>query len=225
MEQPLVPIRNIDELKKILFIQKSVTQTAVNEMTELLSDEGEMRSAKIVNDAERMLIDKYASYPTLSEFAVSPNLANASKWGATFGVAVLVGSLILEEIKEMQPHFEPVLRHMFVLLLKEMAQPQHAYLIEPLEKALIVKMKAEDGGEITEEERKAFVRRIVTQLTEAIVIVGIEYGIIQTKTDGFTITPLGRRVLLHMLDAQRFVDEMTEAHKRFQSVKPKLSMS
>lgn len=220
-DRPLVPINSVDELKKILFIQKTVTDRAKNEMLSIATDGmGNPKAAPAFIAEERKLLTKYANYPTLSEMSAEPDaLMNGTKWGATFGVAILVGGLIVEELKRMQPHLEPVLRHMLLLLLDELNHPRHKYLVEPMEKSLTITSKAAPGKE------QAIKRQVCTDLADAIIAVGTQYGIVSAKQSGIALTPLGKRVFLHMVDAQRFVQEMGKAHVRFQTAKPKLSMS
>src|SRR5271157_6337039 len=97
-EHQIVAIKTIDELKKILFIQKTVTERAKAEMLAIATDGvGNPKAAPVFIAEERRLLQKYADYPTLSEMASEPEaLMNGTKWGATFGVTVLVSGLIIE---------------------------------------------------------------------------------------------------------------------------------
>jgi|GEM_PF-4733951 len=221
-ERPLAPISSMEEFKKILFIQKTVSDRARNEMLGIATDSmGNPKAAPVFIAEERKLLTKYANYPTLSEMSAEPDaLMNGTKWGATFGVTILVGGLIIEELKRMQPHLEPVLRHMLMLLLDELNYPRHKYLVEPMENSLQIKSKVASGV-----NSAAIKRQVCTDLADAIIAVGSQYGIVKPKQGGVTLTPLGKRVFLHMVDAQRFIQEMGKAHVRFQTVKPKLSMS
>lgn len=221
----IVAIKTIDELKKILFIQKTVTDRAKAEMLDIATDGvGNPKEAPQFIAEERRLLTKYANYPTLSEMSDEPEaLMNGTKWGATFGVAVLVSGLIIEEVKRLQPHLKPVLRTLLVLMLDELNNPQHRYLVEPLERSLTITSKADPS------KAAAIKRQICTDCANAMIAVGKQYGIVDDEPDSYTsakigLTPLGRRVFLHLVDAQRFIDEMGEAHARFQSAKPKLSM-
>lgn len=220
-EKQITPIASVDDLKKILFIQKTVTDHAKAEMLAIATDGvGNPRAASQFILEERKLLTKYANYPTLSEMADEPEaLMNGTKWGATFGVAILVGGLIIEEVKRMQPHLEPVLRHMLILLLDELNHPQHKYLIEPMERSLTVTSK------VKPEQAAAIKRQMCTDLADAMVAVGTQYGLVKSKQGGVILTPIGKRVFLHMVDAERFVRDIAKAHARFQSVKPKLSMA
>lgn len=114
---------------------------------------------------------------------------------------------------------KPVLRHMVMLLLKELHKPEHRYLIEPLEQNLKINSKS-----MAEGQRSAVKRQIVMELADVIIGVGSRYGLMTKKDGTVMITPVGRRVLFHMVDAQRFIDEMSKAHIRFQAIKPRLSM-
>lgn len=220
MDRPLIPIRNAEDLKKILFIQKTVTEQAKNEMLAVATDGiQDPKTAKAFIAEERKLLEKYANYPTLTEFADSPDLTNGAKWGATFGVTILVGGLIIKEVETRLPHMKPVLRHMVMLLLKELHKPEHRYLIEPLEQNLKINSKS-----MAEGQRSAVKRQIVMELADVIIGVGSRYGLMTKKDGTVMITPVGRRVLFHMVDAQRFIDEMSKAHIRFQAIKPRLSM-
>ncbi len=234
--RPIVAIQTVEELKKILFIQKTVTERAKAEMLAIATDGvGNPKAAPKFIAEERKLLQNYANYPTLSEMANEPDaLMNGTKWGATFGVAVLVSGLIIEEVKRLQPHLEPVLRHMLMLMLDELNYPRHRYLVEPLEKNLTITSKADPT------KSAAIKRQICTDCANAMIAVGKQFGIVSEKPStkgyysggsnengkgGVALTPLGKRVFLHLVDAQRFIEEMSVAHGRFQSAKPKLSMA
>lgn len=226
---PIVQLKNLDDLKKILFLQKTITAQAKNELIAAISD-NTLESGDVLEQAqtfvkeERKVLAKYAAYPTLTEYQLMPNSYDGYKWGATFGVTLLVGELIFEQLKTAHPHFTPVIRQLFILFLSELDNPQHEYLIEPLEKALRFKVTS-DGEEIAMDKQKSYMRGLVNQFAETIVSLGDGYGFVKMKTGGVAITPLGRRLLLHLVDASKFVEDMTAAHVKFQTSKPKLSMN
>lgn len=229
--ETLVQIRNVDDLKKVLFLQKTITSRAKNELLAVAGDkslepDGDLEEqAEYFIEEEGKLLDRYAKYPTLTEFQLMPHLYDGTKGGATFGVTLLVGELIFEQLRISHPHFGPVIRQLFILLLSELDHPQHAYLIEPLEKHLRFKVTTEGGEEVSQQQQHAFVRDLVNKFVETTVAVSDGYGIVEARPGGVAITPLGKRVLLHLVDASKFVEEMTKAHTKFQSIKPKLSMT
>lgn len=231
-EQPIVNIRTLDDLKKIMFVQRMVTTRAKQELLAVASDaqllqdpRNTSKKAREFMAEERKILEKYANNPTLTEFNLLPNLKGGTHFGATFGVTLLVGELILEQVKALQGRFEPVLRRMFMILLMELDSPKHNYLVEPLEKALKFNITKPDGSPVPPEEQETYKKRMVHNLAEAFLIVAMEYGLVGTgrQEEGFHITDLGRRVLLHLLDAEKFVNQLVEAHTRFQIIKPKPS--
>ena len=228
---PLARLDSVEDLKRVLFMQKTIAQQVRREMAALMSTkelmEGKItgpEEVKRVVGAQARLLEKYASYPTLSEFAFHPNLAGATKWGATFGVAIMARILVVDQIKAILPQFSPVARNMYRLILQELDNPTHEYLIEPLEKALKMSVTTEDGKMASVEESKEMTRKLIYQFAEVSVVVSMQYGLVGGQPGGFVITPTGRRVLLHLVDAEVFLDQLTEAHKRFQQEQPKLSL-
>jgi hypothetical protein len=189
--KPLVPIRSEDELQKVLFIQRSCTRAAKNEILALAMDNREPEKFIL---AAKALLEKYAKYPTLTEFAENPKWANVYKWGATFGVAALIGSLIIEEVKALQPQFAPALRQMLLVILKGLDQPERESL--PME------AEAKDAVEL-------------------LVAMSAAYGLMVRVKDKVALTVTGKRVLMHLADAARFIEEMGKANKKFQSKKLK----
>ena len=231
MSHQMLSLKTVDELNKVLHLQKTITQRAKVELLAIARDElvpegDDFTEEQVAGfmEQEQRLLGKYASYPTLTEFAINPKTYDQGKWGATFGVALIVGELVFEQVRHMQPQFGSVLRQMFILLLNELDNPTHEYLVQPLEKSLKFEVTSEDGGEVPSEKQKLYVRSLVQGLIEDFIMVATEYGIVDTTEEGFFITEMGKRVLLHMLDVSKFIEEMLEAHGRFQSSKPKLSV-
>jgi len=206
----LIPVKSADELQKILFIQRSCTLVAKNEMLALVIRNRDPEKYIL---AAKKLLAKYASYPTLTEFAADPKLTNVYKWGATFGVTALVGGLILQEVGALQPEFVPVLLRAFLLLLKELDQPEHKSLVE----LLIGELKVEHISTWQAER----IRLALAGLVETFVAVSAQFGLMTQGKEKAALTPTGKRVLMHLASAARFIDEMNKAHEKFQSKKPK----
>jgi len=78
--------------------------------------------------------------------------------------------------------------------------------------------------EATDEQGRQFTRRLLYQLAERLLLSSAQYSIVMQVPMGFAITDTGRRVLLHLTDADIFLKELVEAHRRFQGERPKLSL-
>ncbi len=227
----LVPLNTLEDLKHVLYVQKTIGQDVRREMISLATTK-ELATGKVSGPEEMRriimgqsrLLEKYAKYPTLSEFAFHPSLVGASYWGATFGVAIMVKTLILDPIRATMPVFAPFMRNIYMLVLKELNNPTHEFLIEPLEEAIKFRVTAgEDGEEVDNEKSKMLTRRLLYQAIESLLMISVQYGTVEAAPVGFCISDMGRRCLLHLVDADIFLNEMVEAHKRFQQQKPKLS--
>jgi uncharacterized membrane protein (DUF485 family) len=229
----LFRIRDVEDLKKVLLRQKLCTRQAAEELAKIASNENlqavegepeEKQKEKVftIIKAEQLLLEKYAMYPTMTEFNAMPNTPDlAIKWGATFGVALLVGELILEQVKQIQGTFEAALRSLYLILLVELDNPTSEYMIEPLERAIKVELKDKSGKPLSPDRQVAFKRQLIRQLIEAFCLVSVSYGVMDAHKGGaYSLTPLGRRVMLHLIDAQRYITLISDAHKRFQGEKP-----
>jgi hypothetical protein len=232
MPKPLVRLGTMDDLKKVLFAQKVIAQEVRREMMSLVTTE-QLATGKLSGPEEirrvvlgqRQLLDKYAKYPTMSEFSFHPSLVGATKWGATFGVAIMVKAFVVDPVKAAMLPFAPFVRAVLALILKELNDPVHEYLIEPLEEMMRLRFIEADGSDVGGDKAKQISRKLIYQLAESILMVSAQYGLVAGGPAGFAITDLGRRVLLHMIDADLFLTELTAAHKKFQSIRPKLSVA
>jgi len=169
-----------DELQKVLAIQTIITSSAVKEIAAWgdVSD-----PAKFIAYAAKVL-EKYARYATLTEFKLTPNLADSEKWGATFGVTAIVGAIVLEQARQLL-RVQSDLRLEFLRFLADLDEQGK----KP------INMNA--------------LNRIFAVLSES-------YGIVWVNDDKISLTVVGRRVYLHLLDAMKFVDDVTEATQKFQ---------
>ena len=229
--KPLVSLATLEDLKRVLFTQKVIAQECRREMMALATDK-ELATGKVSGpeEARRLiagqadLLGKYASYPTLTEFALQPNLAGASKWGATFGVAIMAKVLVIDPAKSAMPAFAKLIRPAYLLTLKELDNPTHQYLIEPLEDVFRMVVTSEDGDAVDEKEGKTLTRRILYKIVEGLLSISAQYGIVEGGGGAFRVTDMGRRVMLHLMDSQRFLEELLVANKRFQIERPDFRM-
>ena len=233
---PLVRLDNLEDLKRVIFTQKTLAQEVRREMMGLATTK-ELATGKVSGPEESRriimgqtkLLEKYSRYPTLSEFAFHPSLAGATRWGATFGVAILVKALITDPVRTMfaqagQTALVPFIRPLYTVVIKELNNPTHDFIIEPMEEVVKLRITTEDGKQVDEQLSTATSKRLLYQLAEQLLMISVQYGIVEGAIMGFTISDMGRRVLLHLIDSDTFLTELTQAHKKFQSARPELSV-
>lgn len=190
----LILLNSIDDLKKVLVIQQAITRQAETEIDALIK----LKPAQYVAAAKRLL-KKYAGYPTFTEFADKPDLANSYKWGATIGVAALLGGLVIRYIQHLQPKFAPIVHTVFLITLMELSNPTHTSLLAALEDKI----------------GHAFPSQSLRPLLETVVVVSASFGLMSNRNKNATLTLTGQRVLLHWADIECFIDEVTEAQRQF----------
>ncbi len=175
----IVPINSKAELEKVLAIQKAISEGAAAEVLDISSTSDPEAFLK----AATALIEKYSRYATLTEFDHMPSLADGEKWGATFGVTTLVGTLILhpaQGLLKTQEDLKPV----FIKFLLDMDNKKSQIKVD-------------------------VVYGVFGMLAEA-------HGLVWAKGNDIALTVAGRRVLLHLLDAAKYVDEIVAATANYQ---------
>jgi len=229
--QPVVSIDTVEDLSRILTLKRIISRRAGEELLNIAGDkvlEGNPNPShedtlQFIKE-EQELLRKYANYPSLTEWNLMPELHAGSKWGSTFGVTILVGEVILENMHQQHPGLPiSALQKILMTVLGELNKPTAPYLIDSVQRYTKFNLERQDGQPLNENDRNLFVRQILAHLLEDLITILEKYGLVEGKETGIALTPLGHRVLLHMKDASDFVVILTEAHTRLQSEKPNLT--
>ena len=147
----LVAAGTQEELRRALTAQRAIAEAAVAEVLAAV-DPAAVDPARYASAGTRVLMN-YARYPTLTEFSRMPNLAAISWWGATFGVAALVGMLVLKAAQAVLGS-DADMRLPYLLLLVRLDRPgREVALATPAEKVLAALSEqfgvlAAGGGEV-----------------------------------------------------------------------------
>lgn len=234
-EIPVLRIETLEDLKKVLFLQRQITRKAHDELEAVASDnvldaDPDPTKVKKFMKEESELLRSYAIRPTLTEWAYNGGIndlmpyGSAQAWGATFAVAILTSELVLEQVRAMHPQFTPTIKSVFLQLLAAETQMKTTLSEGELEDVVMkFNVTKPDGTPIEDESIKKQIQAGLNDLVSTIVATGLEYGLFEDRGKGaHIITNLGVRVLLHMQDTLRFVLVMSEAHKKFQSEVPAL---
>ena len=221
----LLTIRSIPELQDALSQQRTFTRKVLEELDTLgaqlpdeASPEEEIKVAAELKAREYHLLARYSELPTLTEFQQLPALRGMSYAGGTFGVAAVVGEVLLSTVRGIAPGFVRLHRIIMLLLLKEMDDPTSADsdLVDPVVRFMRLQMH-ESLSKLGEEERSKLVHETVRPLVQAMLLVLYEYGVVEIPdANGYRLTPVGKRVFLHLFDVQRFIDAVSAAHIRLQ---------
>jgi hypothetical protein len=227
---PVVTIDTVEDLSRILTLKRIISRRANEELLNIAGDKilqanqnPSHEDALQFMKEETELLRKYASYPSLTEWNLMPELHAGSKWGSTFGVTILVGELILENMRQQHLGLPlGALQKMLLVILGELNKTTASYLVEAVQRFTRFTVERQDGTPLSEEERDRFVYQILAHILEDFITIMERYELVEGKEAGVSITPLGHRVLLHMKDATDFVTVLTEAHTRLQSERPNL---
>jgi hypothetical protein len=231
-DTPVIRIDTLEDLKKALFLQKQMTRRAHDELQTVAGDsvlEGnpnpDPETIKKFMKDEANLLKTYAFRLTLTEWAMGGVTAgNTAQWGATFGVALIVGELILAQVNSMHPGYGAAIKGFFVNLLalenRLRLNGDDTSEIDGLVMNFNVTKK--DGTPVDDEATKTKIRKGLHEVLHTILAAGIEYGLFEETETGHQITKTGHRVMLHMHDVQTFVETLAAAHARFQNEVPAL---
>ncbi len=221
----LFAIRTLSELNHLLHQQRSMTRQATSELDDIIKNvctpenhEDEEYIASITMQREFELLERYAVLPTLTEHERNVHLRDAMQPGATFAVAAIVGNVILSHLRAMANVLPRVHRMLLMLMLSEFDKPvsEDIDLVETFVRSMKIELR-ESLGSISEEERHKLLTAMLRPLAEAMVLVTNQYRMIENiEGEGWAITPVGQRVMMHLFDAQRFIESIGDAHRRFQ---------
>jgi hypothetical protein len=236
--QDFLHVHTINELNQALSRQRAITRQTLVELDDLSerllprslveSSDPEMEAAWTgLKMAEVALLARYASLPTLTEFDLTPGLSGLAKEGGTFGVAALMGEVVLSVVAATEPRFARVHRLVMMVLLKELDSPTPSDrdLVDTVLRFMRIELK-ESVKSLTEAERQALLRGLIRPLVDAMLMTTEQYGLAERPDQqGYILTTLGRRTLLHMFDSQRFIETITEAHARLRQGTAQPSMA
>ena len=231
-ELQVVKIDTLEDLKKALFLQKQMTRRAHDELQTVAGDNildgdpnPDPETVKKFMKDEADLLKTYAFRLTLTEWAMGGiEAGNTAQWGATFGVALLVGELILSQVNSMHPGYGSAVKGLFVnlLTLENRLRLNGEDISEINSLIMNFNVTKADGTPIESDATKATIRKGLQEVLHTIIATGIEYGLFEETETGHQITKTGHRVMLHMHDIQKFVDTLAAAHARFQNEVPAL---
>jgi|SRR5271157_396925 hypothetical protein len=226
MPDPILKIDSPKDLERILLLQKLLSRTAKHELDDI-AQHAMLQDPQFKVRREKVLIENYSNGPTLTEFKIIPTLYEATRWGATFGVTVLVQNLIIERANMPSPEMAPLMRPLLLILINELNAPSHKSLLDPLKDALKFQIKLK-GKELEGKERDNYIHGMLQPIVESFISAMHEYGLVRLvsvgTSQGWQITPLGQRVYLHLMDARKYLECVGDAHRQFQALKPQLSM-
>jgi hypothetical protein len=226
--QDFLHIHSVNELNQALSRQRALTRQALIELDAISerllprslnhASELEMEAAWLGFKREEVrLLAYYAGLPTLTEFERTPGLSGLAKPGGTFGLAALVGEVVLSIILSIEPRFARVHRLVMMLLLKELDSPTPATedLVDTVLRFMRIELK---DATLSESDRQALLRGLVRPLIDAMLMATEEYKMVESPDhQGYILTHLGQRTMLHMFDSQRFIETISEAHARLQN--------
>lgn len=222
----LFAIRTIDELNHLLSQQRSMSRQMTLELDDIVrgvwtpaNQDDEEYLAQTTMRRERELLRKYAVLPTLTEHERSPALRGAMQPGATFAVAAIVGEVILAHVRTNSDVFPRAHRMLLMVMLHEFDKPvsEDGDLVDTFVRSMRVDL-TEEMQSLSPEERRRLLHAMLQPLAEAMIVVGEQFGLIEDVSEqGWVLTDMGQRVMLHLFDAQRFLESVADAHRRFQN--------
>jgi len=233
----LLKLNAFEDLQKILIRQRECSDKArreLNRVTDstiiLYAPDGSFAETttkeitrKVVN-----LLTAYATLPTLSEFSEKPSLLKSAAWGGSFGVATVVGTVILKSLAEFSQFPPSVVKPVFIKVLGELHDVANGAgneisIMERVMENLNFSIKDAQGNEILGDKRERIIRGKVSLLLELMAKLMSDYQMIETEIDNgedaSAITNLGSRVYFHLRDIELYILEIEVSYKELSEKK------
>jgi hypothetical protein len=235
----LETVSSLPSLLKIVARQKNLTDRAVRELHK------EMDTTHLLFRPDRSLTDgasqeitrrvhallfKYASMPTISEHEKAEGNLDGFEMGS-FGVSAIVGSVFLNTWSEIFPEFKNIIRSVMMKVLEEQAEeeeePNPTPMIERILPAMKFVIRDQNGVEIIGEQRDKLIYNRVATLLQLMAQVLVNYSVLELdeeegelEEDGqiaAKLTPLGKRVLVHLQDVEAYIQTVSELYPKLRN--------
>jgi len=201
-------INSIEEFAQVLLMQRTATAKAILELNGAITGDTAVETS--IQSAIRLL-SSYAAMPTLTEHEKSEHIQGAYKKGATFGVALIVGEMLLKQLHTMVETDSDMDLLMLIMLLREVAPG-----VNPAELLMQYIQFDFSNKQLTEDERREKSEGILGPVATILSSLAETYELIDgVGPFNLTVTPLGKRVALHLVDVYQFANAIVAAHHRF----------
>ena len=233
----LLKLNAFEDLQKILIKQRECSDRARRELNRVTDStpiiyaaDGSFSEVTTSEISRKIcnLLTAYATLPTLAEFSEKPALVNSSAWGGSFGVATVVGTVILKSLAEFSEFPPGVVKPVFIKVLGELNEvakgaESGTSIMERVMENLNFSIKDRDGNEILGEKRDRIIKGKVALLLELMAKLMDDYKLIETEMENgevaSAITQLGIRVFLHLKDIEGYISEIEAAYKSLSNKK------
>lgn len=235
----LLKLNAFEDLQKLLIRQKECSEKAKRELNRvtdstviLYAPDGSF-SETTTNEITRKvsnLLTNYATLPTLSEFVEKPSLMQSASWGGSFGVATIVGTVILKSLSEFSEFPPNVVKPVFIKVLGELyaasqGSTEETSIMERVMENLNFSIRDRDGNEILGDKRDRIIKGKVALLLEIMSKLMEDYKmIVSSREEGGTsassaITPMGSRIYLHLRDIESYLSEIEVVYRQLSEKK------
>jgi hypothetical protein len=131
----------------------------------------------------------------------------------------VIGEVLLAKVREENPQLVKAHRQLLAIFLSDVMSTNdgNVDLVASAERSLKLEVTGSLAA-LSEQDRTVYLRGFIASVIETLLQVTHTYGLIEeVEEGGFFITNLGRRVLLHLLDSQKFIDAVAQAHTRLKA--------
>jgi len=229
----LLKVDTLEDLQIYILKQKDFSDKSKRELQRLsdsvpviLGPDGtfsDHTTHDIINKV-RNLFQNYGSLPTLTEYAQNPSLARDATWGGSFGVSTVLGTVVLRSLAESFPEFNASIKPIFIKVLKELYTPddnnKDKSMMERVMENLNFSIRDKNSKEILGDQRDRIIKNRVALLLEVIAKIMSDYGMLEIQENeddpnnlATLITPLGIRIYLHVIDVERYINEIGVIYK------------
>ena len=203
---------SLDELVRALQVRKEASERAEKILIDLTAHAIEA-SPMNRNERDAILLMKgrealreFCLLPCLTEFRTLPELAGVYKTEPTFIVSRIFNFLIEFTLDRKLTTWKGANKALFVRLLIELVKTEPGDLIEAMMSVIVFKDRPNDLERI---------RTIMADIRSAMLMILSDYELTETVDGKLQASYFGKRLALHLIDAQEFSIAATAGFEEF----------